>query len=379
MAAQVTNYKCPACTGPLHFDGALGKLKCDYCESVYEVADIEAMYAGKTEAAEEAFDKAEEKKKKKAEESAKMEGEWDTASAGSSWGEDAEHLRAYSCPSCGAELITDETTAATSCPYCGNPTVVPGQLGGALKPDLVIPFKLDKNAAINALKEHYKGKKLLPRAFSDKNHIEEIKGVYVPFWLYDATVDGAAVFAGSRVNVFVEGDDEVTITEIFDCERRGTMRFENVPVDGSSKMPDNHMDSIEPFDYRDLKPFSLAYLPGYFADKFDMSEEECGKRADQRCKQSAVNALRSTVAGYANISTKSQQFRIKRGSVKYALLPVWMLSTQWNGQNFLFAMNGQTGRLIGDLPVDNGRLWIEFGKMFGIVAVILFALFFFIF
>ena len=376
MAAQVTNYKCPSCTGPLHFDGALGKLKCDYCESVYEVAEIEAMFAGKEEAAAEAFVKEEEKKKEKKEkgEGVAMEGEWNMSGAGSEWGAEEAKIRAYSCPSCGAELITDETTAATSCPYCGNPTVVPGQLGGALKPDYVIPFKLDKQAAIDALSGHYKGKKLLPKAFSDRNHIEEIKGVYVPFWLYDATVDASAVFNASRVSTFVEGDYNVTVTEFFDCEREGRMSFTRVPVDGSSKMPDSHMDSIEPYDYRELKPFSIAYLPGYLADKYDVSMEECAKRADTRCKQSAINALRGTVGGYANVGTKHQNLRIRRGDVKYALLPVWMLSTQWNGENFIFAMNGQTGKLIGDLPVDKGRFWFYFLRNFGIVVAVLLVL-----
>lgn len=179
MAAQVTNYKCPACGGPLHFDGDIGKLKCDYCDSTFDVASIEAMHADDESEAMAEYALAEEEKKTRA------ASEWDTSEMTSDWGEGSEKLKVYSCPSCGAELICDETTAATSCPYCGNPAVVPGQLGGALKPDFVIPFKLSKEDAIAALKEHYKGKKLLPKSFTESNHINEIKGVYVPFWLFD--------------------------------------------------------------------------------------------------------------------------------------------------------------------------------------------------
>ncbi|MDR0490800.1 MAG: hypothetical protein LBH28_06110 [Oscillospiraceae bacterium] len=136
MAAQITNYQCPNCTGPLHFAGESGQLQCNHCESKFEVSVVEQLYADKEQAAV----------------SAGAEPQWDTSTVGESWSQnEAAHLRAYSCPSCAAELICDDTTAATSCPYCGNPTVVPGQLAGQLKPDYVIPFKLDKNAAAEAL------------------------------------------------------------------------------------------------------------------------------------------------------------------------------------------------------------------------------------
>lgn len=235
MANQVTNYKCPACTGPLRFDSATGKLQCDFCGSSYEVAEIEKLYAEKDAQAAGAF--------RQAEEQAAADGEW-TSASGSDWGADAEKLRVYSCPSCGAELICDETTSATSCPYCGNNTIVPGQFSGALKPDYVLPFKLDKAAAVAALKKHYGGKKLLPKAFSNENHIEEVKGVYVPFWLYDGSAEVDVRCHGTKVSGYSTARENVTVTNHYDVRRAGTVRFERVPVDASSKMPDDHMDAL---------------------------------------------------------------------------------------------------------------------------------------
>ena len=249
MANQVTNYKCPACTGPLRFDSATGKLQCDFCGSSYEVAEVEKLYAEKDAQAAGAF--------RQAEEQAAADGEWASAS-GSDWGADAEKLRVYSCPSCGAELICDETTSATSCPYCGNNTIVPGQFSGALKPDYVLPFKLDKAAAVAALKKHYGGKKLLPKAFSNENHIEEVKGVYVPFWLYDGSAEVDVRCHGTKVSGYSTARENVTVTNHYDVRRAGTVRFERVPVDASSKMPDDHMDAIEPFDYKELKSVRRA-------------------------------------------------------------------------------------------------------------------------
>ena len=235
MANQVTNYKCPACTGPLRFDSATGKLQCDFCGSSYEVAEIEKLYAEKDAQAAGAF--------RQAEEQAAADGEW-TSASGSDWGADAEKLRVYSCPSCGAELICDETTSATSCPYCGNNTIVPGQFSGALKPDYVLPFKLDKAAAVAALKKHYGGKKLLPKAFSNENHIEEVKGVYVPFWLDDGSAEVDVRCHGTKVSGYSTARENVTVTNHYDVRRAGTVRFERVPVDASSKMPDDHMDAL---------------------------------------------------------------------------------------------------------------------------------------
>ena len=362
MANQVTNYKCPACTGPLRFDSATGKLQCDFCGSSYEVAEIEKLYAEKDAQAAGAF--------RQAEEQAAADGEW-TSASGSDWGADAEKLRVYSCPSCGAELICDETTSATSCPYCGNNTIVPGQFSGALKPDYVLPFKLDKAAAVAALKKHYGGKKLLPKAFSNENHIEEVKGVYVPFWLYDGSAEVDVRCHGTKVSGYSTARENVTVTNHYDVRRAGTVRFERVPVDASSKMPDDHMDAIEPFDYKELKRFSTAYLPGFLADKYDVSVEDCHERADTRCEGSLVAALGDTVTGYDSCVPVSHDVKLRRGKVHYALLPVWLLCTKWQGKNYLFAMNGQTGKLVGDLPTSAGKFWGTFAAISAVLTALI--------
>ena len=104
---------------------------------------------------------------------------------------------------------------AYSCPSCGNNTIVPGQFGGTMKPDYVIPFKLDKKAAVAALKKHYSKKFFLPRAFSSGNHLEEIQGIYVPFWLFDASAEADCRFHATRSHTHHEGDYRVTVIEHF--------------------------------------------------------------------------------------------------------------------------------------------------------------------
>ncbi|MDR3313064.1 MAG: hypothetical protein LBS96_01245 [Oscillospiraceae bacterium] len=335
MPNTATLYQCPACTGPLRFDGGSGKLACDHCGNSYETAVIEALAADKERAA-----------------AAAAQPEWATEAAGSPWS-DAEKagLRIYSCPACAAEIICDASTAATSCAYCGNPAVVPKLFSGSLRPDYVLPFRLEKPAALEALQKHYKGKRFLPREFTQQNHIEEIRGIYVPFWLFDCQAEADVCFRATRVHSSTVRDEQITVTEHFRLTRGGQVAFQKIPVDGSTKMPDAHMDAIEPYDYKELRPFSTAYLPGFQAERYDVDAATSAERANVRIRKSVEESFSATVAGYGGCTTEYANIALAQGEVKYALLPVWMLNTRWKNQTFTFAMNGQTGKLIGDLPV----------------------------
>lgn len=308
MAFESVNYQCPACGGPLHFASAEQKLVCDYCDSRFEVEEVEALYRERQDKADAA------------------------AAAPKPAVDDAVQELAqnagYICSSCGAELISDGTVAVTTCPYCGNPAVAPGQLSGDFSPDLVIPFKLGRDDVTAALKEHYKGKILLPKSFVTGNHIDEVQGVYVPFWLYGARVDGEVCFDATNETVTEESDRTVTTTDHYDAYRKGNISFERVPVDGSSKMPDGHMDAIEPFDYDALRPFSVAYMPGYIANRYDEDCETCKARAERRMEESTISALRETVVDeYDDATVESKQLDYTWEDSDYALFPVWMLST----------------------------------------------------
>ena len=228
MPSQVTNFQCPTCTGPLHYVGKSGRLECEYCGNSFSVQKIEALYGEKIEEAQLAAQAAGNEA---------QDNEWN-CTAGEDWGSEAANLKTYSCPSCGAELVCDQTTAATSCPYCGNPSIVPGQFHGMLKPDYILPLRLDKQAAVTALKNYYKGKHLLPKAFADSNHIEEIKGVYVPFWLFNGEAEADLRFTATRSRSYRHGDQLITEVDHFLLRRAGTVQFSRIPVDASSKMPD---------------------------------------------------------------------------------------------------------------------------------------------
>lgn len=340
MAEQFTEYVCVACGGPLHFDAASGKMKCDYCDSMYSMEEIKEYYA-------------EENKK-----NAQQDG---SAAAESSWGEDLASMKAYSCQACGAELVCDETTAATSCPYCGNTAIIPQQFKGMMRPKFVIPFKVDKDAAKNKLEEYYKGKKLLPNTFTEGNHIDEIKGVYVPFWLYSGTVDADVHYDAVSDEVKETATEKITTSKHYDVRRKGGVPFKMIPTDASSSMPDDLMDSIEPYDYSTIQNFEMEYLVGFMADKYDVSRADSKDRARKRAENSTLSMLRDTVENYDRVDEREAErkvhYLVERQD--YAMLPVWLLSTKWNEENFLFAINGQTGKMTGNLPIDKKKQWIR--------------------
>ena len=353
--AVLQEFKCPCCDGAIEFDSTLQKMKCPYCDAEFEMDALQAYQDELNAVPQDNMT-------------------WDTA-AGSEWTEgETEGLRVYTCNTCGGEIVADETTGASACPFCGNPVIMTGQFAGALKPDLVIPFKVDKKAAIAALQNHYKGKLLLPRVFKDQNHIKEVKGLYVPVWLFDTDADAYVRYKATRTRTWSDSRYDYTETTHYAVTRAGGIGFENVPVDGSTKMDDTLMESIEPYNIADAVDFQTAYLSGYLAYKYDVDAQASIDRANARIKRSTEDAFAATVQGYTSVVPVSSIINLQNGRSRYALYPVWILNTQWNKQKFTFGINGQTGKIVGDLPMDKGKFWTWLLGIAGAATAVSFAL-----
>ena len=350
MPDQVLNYKCPACGAPLKYDGKAGKLLCMSCGNTFEL---------------EAMQQAEEVASATAEQSI----QWDTERDDEWTAEETQHLRTYSCPSCGAEIVVDESTVATECVYCGNSSIMPGGLSGSFRPDAVLPFIKTKEDAIAAYRQQTAGKKLLPRAFASKKQLNKITGVYVPFWLFQCHANANLSFRATRTRVHSTHNERITETDHFMVLRGGTLDFDGVPVKGSVKFDDTLMEAIEPFDYSQMKEFNAAYLTGYQAERYDIDAAEAEPRANERIRTSTVEAFTGTAAGYSSIVPQSANVQLEHGKVMNVMAPVWMLNTKWEGKTYTFAMNGQTGTIVGDFPEDKSAAWKwRLGLFFGVFA-----------
>lgn len=350
--ADIQEYKCPSCGGAISFDSSLQKMKCPYCDSEFDVETLKTY-----DAQLESLSKDDEMR-------------WETP--GKVWQEgESEGMRIYVCNSCGGQIIGDENLAATKCPYCSNPVVLMGQVAGDLKPDYIIPFKKDKEAAKATLLKHYSKKAFLPDSFKDQNHIEEIKRLYVPFWLFDGDAKGSAVFNATRVHSWTDPKFHYTRTEHYSLIREGNMKFNKVPVDGSSKMPDDLMESIEPYDFSQAVDFQTAYMAGYMADRYDVDADSSVARANERIRATTEDAFRdSGGGGYTTVDLRESNIGVKNGKASYAMYPVWLLNTTWQGDRYTFAMNGQNGKFVGDLPIDKGKLWGKRALIFAVSAVV---------
>lgn len=362
MADTSVSYKCPNCGAPLSFKPGAKKIKCDYCDATFTIKDIEKLYAQREKAAEKA---------------AQVKAvEWDAAAAGADWAKgEADHMQSFVCSSCGAEIVSDGNTIATECCYCGNPVMIPQRFTGMLKPDYVIPFKKTKAEAVEALKAFYQNKRLLPAEFTANNRVENIQGLYVPFWLFDSQAEASATFRGAMVNSYDTATERVTETSYYECYRQGRAEFNKIPADGSKKMADDFMDAIEPFDYTELCPFTTAYLTGFLADKYDVPAEECLGRVNERVEKSISEEVASTLGAFSNISLVDDKVTRTGGDIKYVLAPVWILTTRYKEKPYTFMMNGQTGKFIGRLPIDKDRErlygWGTFGGVFVAAMVVM--------
>lgn len=345
----IQEFKCPNCGGAIQFNPGTQEMVCPYCNSVISTEAFDFIGAESEPVPDE------------------QTVAWDYD--GNQWfAEDMQGMVVYSCNSCGGEIVGEQTLGASTCPFCGSPVVVTAVFSGALRPDVMIPFKLDKQAALDALEKHYAKKRLLPDVFKKKNHLNEVKGVYVPFWLYDTNTEARMEYRAQRVRYWSDRNYSYTETSHFRIIREGTLSFNAVPADGSEKADDDLMESIEPYDTTEVTDFNTAYLAGFYANKYDYDAKQCSPRVNERVKKTTSAEFAKTVTGYTGVRSVRENMRVNCRGIRYALLPVWILGSTWEGRNFVFAMNGQTGKFVGDLPLDKKKRMRLFWLIFAAVA-----------
>ena len=335
------DYKCPGCDAPLKYNPKGKNWKCEYCGSSFNKEELT---------------RNEEKYKKTKVEKEKPEVE-------------GVEVDEYTCQNCGAKIVADVNTAATFCVYCRNTAILKSRLSDKFAPSKVIPFAKTKQDAIAGFKDVCKGKIFMPKEFALEKNINEITGVYIPFWLHSCDMNAVMNGKGTRVTTWTTGDKRYTKTDIYEVEREGNYRFDNIPVDGSQRFDDAIMNSVEPFDYKDLVDFAPGYLSGFLAEKYDVEKDVAKKISLKRAQTSATNNIRSSIP-YTSFVASVSEANITAEDIDYVMLPVWMLNVKYNGKMYPFAMNGQTGKMIGNIPYSKGKAFLAFVIVFLIVFII---------
>lgn len=369
------NYDCPNCGGPLKFNPDKQKFSCEYCFSDFEPEAIQKLYAekeGKSERVEQEDKAARENAKK---------GKAD----------DGEAV-IYTCPSCGAEVITAESTAATQCFYCQNPVVLGGRLSGDLKPDTVIPFVLNKDKAVEKFMEMCRKKHFLPKGFASKDRFDKVSGVYFPYWYVDQQKQAHMTATCKKIRTWTSGNKEYEETSIYDVTRGGNLIIDNVSefamsgdtedmlkdvqkgkANGKSDMKAqqsaqlrNMLNHVHPFDVKKRIPFAMSYLSGFQAEKRDLDRGDLQNAVDARMHKYAQQLLEATMSEYDRISVNTFEEKTDLESWQYTLLPVWITTYKFRDEILPFAINGQTGKTFGRLPLNPLKL-----AMFSLIVAVL--------
>ena len=330
MEKTTLTYQCPNCGAGLAFDAEKQKFACEFCLS--EFTEDEARAANPDDV-------------RQAREEAQREFD--------------EHMQEYECPSCGAHVVSDDTTAADFCYYCHNPVVLVGRLSGQMRPHRIIPFKYDKTEAEKKFLEFAKRKWFVPRDFFAQSQVEKIQGVYYPFWVTDADTDSTMQASATRLRVWRVGRVEYTETSTFRIHRRGDIHFEDITTSALSEADKRMLEGVLPYPSEALQEFSMPYLSGFLAKKRDIEREALTDEVRKRMNDYATQLLRNTVQGYNTVSVKDTEVNVKQSHWEYSLMPIWVLTYRdRKDRTFTYAMNGYTGKVYGELPVSLAKLGI---------------------
>lgn len=345
----VISFKCPNCDGELIFDPPTQKYKCEYCASMFSQEELDAM--NPASAAEKQEDATNDWQEEAGD--ATENGKNDAADDKQGNGEAVY----FSCPSCGAEIVTDATTAATFCYYCHNPVVLQGRVSGEYLPNKIIPFEVTKDQAVRGFLDYVGKKKFVPKAFFQKKQIESMTGVYFPYWLYDVDLEGNMQADARNIRVWRTGDVEHTETKFYAVRREGDVELRNLPENALQKANAKLASGVMPYDFKKMKDFNMGYLSGFLAERRDIEQENVRGKMQSEMRESATKLMRETINGYDSVSVRSADFRTKNEKWSYVLLPVWTITYKAkNGKIYYYSMNGQNGKVCGELPVDHGKL-----------------------
>lgn len=279
------------------------------------------------------------------------------------------------CSSCGGELTIDEYTSASRCPYCDNYLIFDERVSDRYKPDEIIPFKISKQQAVEAMENEFKKRTFAPVSFLHEKTLEKMGGYYVPFFLYDYEADSEYEGVGTHVRCWRSGDYDYTETSYYEIKRRMHASYDNIPVDASIQMEDGDMDLMEPFDYKEFCSFDPKYMSGFFGEVYNNTADAFEERAKDKAAKSASQIMHESITGYSSLRSTVDKTELTHGKTDFALFPIWLYVYNYSGKSYRIFVNGQTGKVVGKTPISMPKV-ITYGLtvggfVFGMIQFIL--------
>lgn len=361
---STATFKCPNCGGGLKFNPETQKSKCEYCLSEFTDLELTTMSQAIEEKARRLKQEADAAEETSAAETSAAE----APAAGAP--ETPEHLVGYVCNSCGAEVVTDETTAATFCYYCHNPVLVTERLSGEFRPTRIIPFTFDKEKATASFLKWAKSKRFVPKEFYSRSQLEKITGMYLPYWMADFKADIDYAGTGTNKRVWRVGNTEYTENKVFRIERQGTIDVDHIHEIAMKKIDKGLINSISPYDETKALPFSMTYLSGFFAEKYDIEKQEVLPVIENNARQYTSILIQEAIGSYDKVDLERSELDLRLKGWDYTLMPAWVLTYLYKGKTYIYAVNGQTGKSYGELPVDTAKLGLSSGAIALIIMIL---------
>jgi len=344
---MIIQFKCPECGANMAFEGSTGILFCEGCRHKEKIEGYQKDWDT-------------------------FKNQFHTAAFGD------EEARQYQCRKCGAVLVTDNHTAADTCCFCGSSMTSGGRISGDYAPSKVIPFTVSRKEAVKAFQKWRRKLIFSPKDFTREKNAKKVIGIYLPFWLSGLRCQGEAKIQCTNSRIKGIGEDAVTETSYFDIYRQIDLSLDSIPVYASDKVTGKILQALEPFDYSAAKDFHVTALVGYIAEKNNYTDKEMLPQITKRAEEYMDEYISSTVNGYDSISFTDREYHITQTAIDYILLPVWMVYYDYNNEEYIFALNGQTGKLAAVPPrsgskiaVSIGLLMVLFFCIFRIITVLL--------
>lgn len=314
-------FDCNGCGGPLRFDPSTQKMLCAYCGNSYEV---------------------------------------DSLNKNNNAIEDNEYdVTLFTCPQCGGQLGGVETSSAEFCSFCGTPLILNSRMSHMKSPKYIIPFKKSKEASVKALHKHLRKAFFTPNGFKNAK-IDSVRGIYIPTWTYDIEQKG-------NVTLEVNEEERKLVGDSYNSEYALTSKidvlYEGIPHDASEDFADRISETLEPYEYKDRKPFNAAYVAGFFSDILDVDSSRYKEDAINMANEHTYNELLNQVdVGYGELKEVNEKgltslLHTKVRNIDNVLIPVWFFAYRNKNRVAYAAVNGETGKVVSDLPIDIKKIW----------------------
>ena len=302
---------CPTCGGNLKFNISAQQLRCEHCDTQMD------PYA------------------------------FDQKDSDAVW--DEYDVTIFSCPQCGGKILSTDTSAAEFCSFCGASTILYPRISKEKRPQYIIPFQKSKEDCKQAYLARIKRAPFLPDAFKDPRYIDGFRGIYMPYWMFHLSQKNNFKLRGAKT--YRRGD--YVYTDHYALEGELDAYYNGLSYDASSSFDDAISEKIAPFDIKQIKPFTPGFLSGFYADTADVDASEYQKQAEKIAYDTSISRMYGSFSGLQIETIPSPDLlKTKTDSIHRSMFPVWFMSYR-NGDRVAYTtINGQTGRIAMDLPID---------------------------